>query len=1381
MKPRSLRNFPRIVVCFAPLLACASASAAVATFNENSAGLTWSLPAVTNLLADPQVTTSPANANQNNGPALTSSSWATLTDGLLPTVDPNPAAVGSVVAPNGGNEVIFNLDVAGNGGLGFNITSFDSYCHWNDGGRNNQDYTLAYSVVGDETTFIDIGTISNSAGGKSTHSRIYDTTGTLATNVAAVRVHFNNQENSWVGYSEFILNAEPLVPAPVEVFVLNETMSGQPTWTLPAGTNLLDGAAATSIPALQSPPPFAGNAVSTNWATATNGAIGNSVDDGACVAPLTGGSVIIPLKNLGVNTKGYDLTAMDFYCAWADSGRKDIHFAVSYATYDAPGTFVALSNVDNNGGGNPISSTHSRLTPASGFLASNVVAIKLNFRDQQNNWVGYREFVASGTPSPINPPLTWTGSSSGIWDTVANNWTAAYDSLAPLNFIQTASNKSISVPAPITASSMAFSHTSSPPYAFSGSAITVTNSITSTGAGAATFANVVQAATGVALSGSGSLTFDGDLEAAGLDLSGTGTITLNADNDNTGTPLFTGTAGVSDGTLNIANNLAVKSATLSMTGGTANFTTATPSVAILSGTAGTVNLSSTALTVGTGSLANQSASFAGDILQASGSGSLIKDGASTLTLSGLNNYTGVTHVKGGTLQLAQKQSLYGGNAASWTSGNLLVDSGATLGFNVFEFDETDLNVNLGLGGFASGSRLGINTTDINPVSNFTLSRDISGGLGLYKRGSALLTLTGTNSHTGSTTISAGTLVAAGSGHVTLPGDVHMGDGSNNSVYMTMGADNQFGPTSVLHMNNVTFNGSNTKLQLRGTSQTVAGLDSPATAFISIIQNDDSSVPDFVAAPLLGASLTIDTQGNSYSFRGIIRNEQGPPVSLTKIGLGTQELINLPTVQGYGYTGPTTVNAGTLRINFAAGNSGFGSNITVAAPATLNFHAAAGNYAFDRVIAGEGNVVVDGTSAVVFTNGGNSFSNGVTVDGGFLALNGITGSGAGNGPGQTCIGGAMDPDNQITLINGGVLSVDNTAALGNSPVLPAFAPSIFVNEGSKIFGGTNTVAFVSNITLDGGKIEITNGANTGGFGTNLTFVGTLVVGGSSTVPAEIFTTGTGGNANASLGSVGAPGTTFQVANVTGDSATDLTVSSILRNVLNVVSPLTKTGLGTMELQAANTYTGKTHIQQGELRVNVASFADTGDVAVDAAGTLNLQFGSVDTVSRLTLAGTGVAVGIYGSMTNATPGITQTPRITGPGMLYVSTAPSITYDDWKLVIPNAADRDRTDDPDSDGFTNLDEFLFGTSPITSTATLSSVEDTGSTLIIRWCERLGSPSVYVLQESTTLENPWPTSGVTPTVDANQTGLYSVDYVRKQAVIPVDIAKKFARVFATE
>ncbi|MES2659624.1 MAG: autotransporter-associated beta strand repeat-containing protein [Verrucomicrobiota bacterium] len=1385
-KSNSRSLFPQaFVVCFGPLLACSSASAAVA-LNENNATNIWTLPSGTNLLTG--AIASGALGNQYGS----SSSWSTLTNGSVgPTPDdttPYQSQMGTVIVPTTNDSVTFALDLTGHPN-GYNITALDSYGLWNNAGRDDQNYTFSVSTDNINFTNIAVAGYRSPADSKATHTRLTDDTGTgvLASNVKSIRIQFTApQENGGAGYSEFVLT-----DAPLPVITLNEANTTN-VWTLPAGTNLLDAAAVPSSPPPSISPTF-GVPVSGSWTTMTDGALGAPNSTTSCVAVSNGTEVIFPMKDLVTNTKGYDLTALDFYCAWTDSGRNNQNFTVSYSTYLDPETFIPLETVNNQDSGNPNNSTHTRLTPSSGFLASNVAAIKLNFANQENGWVGYREFVASGTASPINPPLTWTGSSgsggNATWTTgTADNWTAFYDTLAPLNFTPTGANRSISVPSALTASSMTFSHTDSTPYAFTGSKITVSNSITSTGAGPATYAGVVKAGTGVVLSGSGRLAFNSDLESAGLILSGTGSITLNADNYDAAIPLdppfttpylFSGTAAVSNGTLNVANDLALQAATLSMTGGTANFTTATPSIAVLSGTAGTVTLGNTELTVGLDLPSGHDAIFAGNIAQASGTGGLTKAGESILTLSGLNTYTGTTHVTGGTLQLAQKQSL--------ASGSLVVDDGATLGFNVGsagEFDDTDLNA-LSLGGFAGGSTLGINTTGIR-TANFTLTRSIAGDINLYKKGESILTLTGTNSGTGDTRMGAGTIVAAGSGHVTLPGDVYMGEGANLSVFMCMGADNQFGPNSVLHLDNPSFNGSQSKFQLRGTHQTIAGLESPVTSYISIIQNDDATVPDYVENPgLAAASLTIDTPENSFhSFRGIIRDQVGPPVSIIKNGLGTQEFINLLNIQGYGYSGPTTVNAGTLRINFAGPNStGFQSNITINSPggipATLNFHAENGNYAFNRLISGAGKVVVDGQNAIILTNGGNLWTGGTTVIDGFLALSSGTAVGAGTAEGQSCVGGAMDPSNVIKLTGtefgtGSTLSLDNTAALGDSTMLPEFALSIHVDAASRIFGGTNTVAFVPNITLDGGKIEITSGATTGGFNTNLCLVGTVIVGGSSGVSAEIFTSGTGANANVSLGSIGAPGTTFQVADVAeGD---DLTVSSILRDVATIASPLIKTGPGTMLLSGANTYTGDTTVSGGELTVSGNSIADSNKLIL--AGTGKLGLAADETVGTLFFDGDEQDPGTYGAIGSDTD--FPNARFTGTGILTVGGVATVGYETWALVITNGLD-ERSEDADSDGFSNLDEFLFGTSPVDSTATLSTVENTGSTLIIRWCERLDSTSVYELQESTTLVNPWDVSEVTPTDDDDQDGLYSGSYVRKQAVIPVDSVRKFARVFATE
>lgn len=120
----------------------------------------------------------------------------------------------------------------------------------------------------------------------------------------------------------------------------------------------------------------------------------------------------------------------------------------------------------------------------------------------------------------------------------------------------------------------------------------------------------------------------------------------------------------------------------------------------------------------------------------------------------------------------------------------------------------------------------------------------------------------------------------------------------------------------------------------------------------------------------------------------------------------------------------------------------------------------------------------------------------------------------------------------------------------------------------------------------------------------------------------------------------------------------------------------------------------------------------------------------------------------------------------------------YADFTSVIPNGADRDKSDDPDGDGFTNLQEYLLGGSPIASTPSLTTFEKTSQGIIVRWLER--ASGVYVLQEGATLANPWGVSAVVPTVSANQTGKYSEDYTRKEALIPVDSIRKFVRVKAT-
>jgi len=107
----------------------------------------------------------------------------------------------------------------------------------------------------------------------------------------------------------------------------------------------------------------------------------------------------------------------------------------------------------------------------------------------------------------------------------------------------------------------------------------------------------------------------------------------------------------------------------------------------------------------------------------SGSGGLTRTGAGTLVLTGNNTYSGATTISDGTLQVG----------AGGTSGTL--GGGAVVNNSSLVFDRSDA---------------------------VTVANAISGSGGLVQSGSGRLTLSGTNTYTGTTTVSAGELNVNGS-------------------------------------------------------------------------------------------------------------------------------------------------------------------------------------------------------------------------------------------------------------------------------------------------------------------------------------------------------------------------------------------------------------------------------------------------------------------------------------------------------------------------------------------------------------------------------------------------------------------------------------------
>jgi autotransporter-associated beta strand protein len=221
-------------------------------------------------------------------------------------------------------------------------------------------------------------------------------------------------------------------------------------------------------------------------------------------------------------------------------------------------------------------------------------------------------------------------------------------------------------------------------------------------------------------------TLSGPIGGSGnLIKTGDGMLTLSAANT------FSGELHISQGSVRMENNLALQNCTFdSCSPGTLNFGTVTELVlGGLSGS-GNVDLGSLSLTVGT-----NTSTYSGTL---SGTGSLTKIGTGTLELLGSNTYSGGTAINEGVLSVASDDNL-GDLSADLTfgGGTLRTADGFSSGRTVI------LNVKGGQFDVLEGGS--------------TFAGNVTGSGGLTKAGVGTLTLSGSNSYEGPTTVGCGTL------------------------------------------------------------------------------------------------------------------------------------------------------------------------------------------------------------------------------------------------------------------------------------------------------------------------------------------------------------------------------------------------------------------------------------------------------------------------------------------------------------------------------------------------------------------------------------------------------------------------------------------------
>ena len=298
-----------------------------------------------------------------------------------------------------------------------------------------------------------------------------------------------------------------------------------------------------------------------------------------------------------------------------------------------------------------------------------------------------------------------------------------------------------------------------------------------------------------------------------------------------------------------------------------------------------------------------------------------------------------------------------------------------------------------------------------------------------------------------------------------------------------------------------------------------------------------------------------------------------------------------------YTGTTTIGGGTLQVG-AGGTTGSLGTGNVANNGILTFNRS-DNFTVPNAISGSGSLFKQGAGALTLS-GANSFTGGLTVQAGSVALTGEI---------------ANNAANTVTVNSGATFSFNRHDTFGGHDAT-AVTPFV-VQSGGVLQNGGNFQNVLGPLTLQGGTLRPI-GRHTPGW--SFALRGKVTVDGGS---VSSIIDGPGVALGATIVAEG----TFEVLD--GSATDDLLVSAALINGPAIAFPslqasgLVKTGAGRMTLTGANAYTGTTTISAGTLQVGNGG----------TTGTL----GSGNVVNNATLA------------FNRSDNVTVTNAISGSGSL------------------------------------------------------------------------------------------------------------------------------------
>ncbi|CCN21237.1 autotransporter [Bordetella bronchiseptica 1289] len=583
----------------------------------------------------------------------------------------------------------------------------------------------------------------------------------------------------------------------------------------------------------------------------------------------------------------------------------------------------------------------------------------------------------------------------------------------------------------------------------------------------------------------------------------------------------------------------------------------------------------------------------------SGSGNFAKEGAGSLTLTGVNTYTGTLQLKEGKVIVSAAENLGGANS-------------------MLEFDGGTLNTTSDMTSVRRASiAAGGGTFEVAGGTTLNWTGRVVGNGTLVKEGAGTLALSGFNAH-GGTVVNAGT--------VQISNDYGLGNGA-----LTLNNSRLASTADIYTEAAATVNGNGTFDTANGTTLQWMGDIGGAGALVktgagTLLLGGDSlyaggtvvnagTVQVFKDASLGGGALTLNNAslaslGSFSTARAATLTGNGTFDTATGTTLGWTGDIGgagalVKTGQGTlvlggdnQYAGGTTVNAGAVQVsrdaNLGAAAGAVALNdarlastgtFSTARAATLTgngtFYTATGTtLEWTGDIGGAGALVKTGQGTLVL-GGDNQYGGGTTVNAGTVQvardanLGVAAGTVALNG-GTLAASASFSSARGVTIGAGnGAMSVASGASLDWQGLIGGTGALIKEGAGTLVLGNDNQ--YGGGTTVNAGTVQVARDANLGAAGGAVRLQGATLASTGSFASARALTLGAAGGTFATLGAT----------TLGWDAAID------------GAGGLTKTGAGDLVLSQANTYAGPTLIKEGRLAVN-GSIASP--VTIDPGGVL-----------------------------------------------------------------------------------------------------------------------------------------------------------------------------------